>query len=157
MTPTTLLRQALQIKVLPKRRRLWGRWLYVAGMRLEDGSLLVVVTPDSPETAITDYAKRWQIETLFGCFKSRGFCLESTHLSDPQRLSKLLALLTLALCWAFRTGEWLHQLKPLKIKKHGRKHKSIFRYGFDHLRRIVLNLEQKFAQFRNALQFLSCT
>ena len=149
--------QPNQIKVLPKRRRLWGRWLYVAGMRLEDRSLLVVVTPDSPRTAITDYAKRWQIETLFGCLKSRGFCLESTHLSDPKRLSKLLALLTLALCWAFRTGEWLHQLKPLKIKKHGRKHKSIFRYGFDHLRRIVLNLEPQFAQFRHALQFLSCT
>jgi len=149
--------QPNQVKILAKRRRIWGRWLYVAAMRLEDGSLLVVVTSDSPETAIADYAKRWQIETLFGCFKSRGFCLESTHLLEPQRLSKLIALLTLALCWAFRTGEWLHSQKPLKIKKHGRKAKSIFRYGFDHLRTVFFHLEQKLADFRFSLQFLSCT
>lgn len=49
----------------------------------------VVATSDSPETAIADYAKRWEIETLFGCLKRRGFCLESTHLSDTERLSKL--------------------------------------------------------------------
>lgn len=61
------------------------------------------------------------IETLFGIFKTRGFCLESTHLKDSERLSKLLALLSLALCWVILTGECLHQLKPLTIKKHGRR------------------------------------
>lgn len=99
----------------------------------------------------------WGIETLFGIFKSRGFCLESTHLSDGERLNKLLALLSLALCWVFLTGEWLHQRQPLVVKKHGRRAKSLFRYGFDHLRHIVLNLEQKGDQFSQALQFLSCT
>jgi hypothetical protein len=131
--------------------------LYVAALRLEDNDLLIVVTPDSPETAIADYASRWGIETLFGIFKTRGFCLESTHFTDSERLSKLLALLTIALCWAFRTGQWLHEIKPLKLKKHGRKAKSIFRYGFDHLRRIVLNLELEADGFLNALKFLSCT
>jgi hypothetical protein len=146
-----------QTQVLTKRRRLWGRWLYVAAMRLEDNHLLIVVTPNSGQTAIPDYAARWGIETLFGTFKTRGFCLESTHFTDSERLSKLLALLTLALCWAFRTGQWLHQIKPLTIKKHGRKAKSLFRYGFDHLRAIVLNLEQKSDEFFNVLRFLSCT
>ncbi len=83
--------------------------------------------------------------------------LESTHFIDAERLSKLLAVLTLALCWAYRTGEWLAQLKPLKVKKHGRKAKSVFRYGFDHLRQIVLNLTQKHAQFKMVLKLLSCT
>ncbi|MBD1861441.1 transposase [Trichocoleus sp. FACHB-46] len=109
------------------------------------------------QTGITDYAKHWGIETLFGIFKSRGFCLESTHLSDGERLNKLLALLSLVLCWIFLTGEWLHQLKPLVVKKHGRRAKSLFRYGFDHLRHIVLNLEHKGDQFSEALQFLFCT
>lgn len=36
-----------------------------------------------------------------------------------------------------------HQLRPLTIKKHGRRAKSIFWYGFDHLCHIVFNLEQK--------------
>ncbi len=132
-----------QMSILPKRRRLWGYWVYVAALRLKDGQLLVVVTSESPEAAIADYAKRWNIETLFGCLKRRGFCLESTHLGDAQRLSKLLAVLTLALCWAYRTGDWLTQLKPLKLKKHGHKARSVFRYGFDYLRQMVLNLTDK--------------
>jgi hypothetical protein len=97
------------------------------------------------------------IETLFGIFKTRGFCLESTHLTDPQRLSKLIGLLSLALCWVVLTGEWLHQGKPLKIKTHGRRAKSLFRYGFDYLRNILMNLNQKMDDFLDILQFLSCT
>lgn len=118
---------------------------------------MVLATQSAPKSAITDYAKRWSIETLFGIFKTRGFCLESTHLVDSERLSKRLALLSLALCWVMLIGEWLQQLKPLTIKKHGRRAKSVFRYGFDHLRNIVLNLEQKLNDFWNVLQFLSCT
>lgn len=144
-------------KFLPKRRRLWGHWVYVSALRLVDGCLLIVASSDSPATALSDYAQRWQIETLFGCFKSRGFCLESTHLAKVERLSKLLALLTLALCWASITGEWLHSLKPLKIKKHGRKAKSLFRSGFDYLRTIFFNLDTKITEFHQVLQFLSCT
>lgn len=146
-----------EVKVLAKRRHLWGHWVDVAAMRLEDGSLLIVATADAPETALSDYAHRWGIETLFGIFKTRGFCLESTHLQDPERLSKLFALLTLALCWAFRTGQWLHQLKPLQVKKHRRRAKSMFRYGFDHLRSIVLDLDYKSDAFYEVLHFLSCT
>ncbi|KAM3112936.1 IS4 family transposase [Phormidesmis sp. 146-33] len=146
-----------QTKVLRHKRRLWGHWLYIAALRLADGSLLVVATQSAPHSAISDYAKRWGIETLFGIFKTRGFCLESTHLTDSKRLSKLLALLSLALCWVILTGEWLQQLKPLKVKKHGRRAKSIFRYGLDHLRTIVFNLEQKMNDFLQVLSFLSCT
>ena len=149
--------QVGQHKVLRHKRQLWGHWVSIAALRLEDGSLLVVATQTAPKSAISDYAKRWGIETLFGIFKTRGFCLESTHLTDSERLSKLLALLCLALCWVILTGEWLHQLKPLTIKKHGRRAKSIFRYGFDHLRNIVLNLDQKMDDFLDTIQFLSCT
>ena len=152
--------QDLQVgmhKVLRHKRQLWGHWVYIAALRLEDGSLLVVATQTAPKSAIADYAKRWGIETLFGIFKTRGFCLESTHLTDFERLSKLLALLSLALCWVVLTGEWLHQLKPLSVKKHGRRAKSIFRYGFDHLRNIVFNVEQKMDDFLGVLRFLSCT
>jgi hypothetical protein len=146
-----------QHQVLRHRRQIWGHWVYVAALRLEDGKFLIVVTNNRPRRAITDYAKRWAIETLFGCLKTRGFCLESTHLQDPERLSRMIALLTIALCWAFCTGQWLAQQRAISIKKHGRKAKSIFRYGFDHIRNIVLNLEQKMNDFLDVLQFLSCT
>ena len=50
------------------------------------------------------YALRWNIETLFGILITRGFCLEATHLTEQERLRKLLVLLTLVLCWSMQTG-----------------------------------------------------
>lgn len=146
-----------QHQILRQPRQVWGHWVYIAAMRLEDSSLLIVATSDAPHQAIVDYAQRWGIETLFGCLKTRGFCLESTHLQDPERLSRMFTLLTLALCWAFRTGEWLAQQKSILIKSHGRKAKSIFRHGLDHLRRIFFNLELFADDFLAVLRFLSCT
>jgi hypothetical protein len=116
-------------------------------------SFLIGVTAEHPHRAIADYAKRWFIETLFGCLKTRGFCLGSTHLKDLERLSRMIALLTIPLCWAFRTGEWLAAQKPIAIKKHGRKARSIFRYGFAPLRRTLLNLEQHVDEFLRLLTF----
>ena len=118
-------------------RRLWGREVYVAGMRLAGGDLLVVIAPQESAEMITEYAVRWEIETLFGCLKSRGFRMEQTHVTDPERLKRLVALLALAFSWAHVCGEWLTQAKPLRTKKHGRLQRSIFRHGFDHLRRIL--------------------
>lgn len=61
------------------------------------------------------------------------------------------------MCWAILMGQWLHEKTPLKIKKHGRKAKSIFRYGLDNLRSIVLDLDLKHDEFVHSLKFLSCT
>ena len=158
--PTKIVFSHLQIgqKSLLKRKRiLWGHQVYIGALRLQDNSLLTVISPSYCPTLIDDYAQRWGIETLFGIFKSRGFNLEDTHLIDSERLSRLFALLTIALCWAYRTGKWLSDHKPIVIKKHGRKAKSTFRYGFDHLRSIFLNLDESKADFLQSLQFLSCT
>jgi hypothetical protein len=142
---------------LKRRRTLWGHQVYLGALRLQDNSLLTIIAPVYCQSLIDDYAQRWGIETLFGIFKSRGFNLEDTHLIDSERLSRLFALLTIALCWAYRTGQWLSDEKPILIKTHGRKAKSIFRYGFDHLRSIFLNLDESEADFLQSLQFLSCT
>lgn len=138
--------------------RVWGCAVAVEGLRLPDGKLLVVIAPPDAASILSDYAKRWGIETLFGAFKTRGFCLESTHFTDPERLRKLFTLLTLALCWAMQTGLFLNQLHPIPIKKHGRKAKSLFRLGLDYLRHLVLNphpLHER--DFLQSLDFLSCT
>jgi hypothetical protein len=149
--------QAGQREILSGRRWVWGRQVYISALRLEDGELLVVISNDSPQTAISDYGKRWGIETLFGMFKTRGFCLESTHFTEQERLSKLLALMSLAMCWAMKIGQWLHFHSPLKIKKHGRLSKSVFRYGLDYLRSIVTDLDLKHDDFLHSLKLLSCT
>ena len=128
--PASIVFAHLQIgeqTVLSGKRWVWGRQVYVSALRLEDGELLIVISNDFPQKAIADYGLRWGIETLFGMFKTRGFNLESTHFSKQERLSKLFALMALAMTWAILLGEWLHEQKPLKIKNHGRKTKSIFR------------------------------
>jgi hypothetical protein len=138
--------------------RVWGQPVAVEGLRLDNGELLVVIGPAGENNLVADYALRWGIETLFGIFKTRGFCLESTHFTEAERLRKLIALLTLALCWTMRSGLFLHQLKPIALKKHGRRAKSLFRLGLDHLREIVLNPScHNERDFHRSLQFLSCT
>ena len=54
-----------------------------------------------------------------------------------------------------KTGEWLYQLKPIKIKKHGRLAKRVFRHGLEHLRSILIDLDLKHDKFFDSLQFLS--
>lgn len=114
-----------------------GCTLWISGMRLASGDYLIVVTPRYTPTAIQDYAIRWTIELLFGCLKSRGFNCEDTHLTKPERIQTLMALLALAFFWAYQTGQWKHKHQPLTLKKHGRKAKSIFRYGLDELRQSI--------------------
>jgi hypothetical protein len=145
--------------VLRGARLIWGHRWVVSGMRLPKSEYLIVVSERETASAITDYAKRWEVETLFGCLKSRGFCLEETHVADPARLKKLLALLALAFCWAHVVGEWLNEHQPLLIKKHGRLARSLFRYGLDHLRRILCKdvCKAERFEFRQVIKLLSCT
>lgn len=145
--------------VLKKARRVWGLEMWVCGMRLSSGEYLIVASSSYSARGIEEYGKRWEIETLFGCLKSRGFQLEETHVIEAERLKKLIALLALAFCWAHRVGEWLSEEKALKIKKHGRLSMSIFRSGLNHLRRILCNLSERLQRiaFQRVIQLLSCT
>jgi len=96
-------------RVLSGKRWVWGHRLYIVATRLEDGELLILATNHCPKTALADYRLRWGIETLFAALKTRGFNLKSTHFCHHERLSKLIALLALAFCWAMLTGLWQHQ------------------------------------------------
>jgi hypothetical protein len=141
------------------RRRVLGEEVSLMGMRTPEGEYVIVASSTETDEILSDYAHRWKIETLFGCLKSRGFCLEETHVTERQRLEKLLALLTVAFCWAYIAGEWLARTTPIKIKKHGRRAKSIFRHGFDYLRRILCNQDcpTKRFDFIRLCNLLSCT
>jgi hypothetical protein len=114
-------------RIIQGKRKLMGCELYLAGLRLSDGDLLIVATSESPEYAVITYGFRWEIETLFGCLKGRGFNFEDTHVTDIDRIKKIFVLLAIAFCWAHKTGEWQHAIKPIKIKKHGRPAVSLFR------------------------------
>lgn len=119
--------------VLSGKRKVGKHKLHIAALRLLDGELLIVVTDRCPKDAIKIYGLRWEIETLFGCLKTRGFCFEDTHITNQARLKKMVAVLAIAFCWAHKTGEWRNDWEPIKVKNHGRKLKSIFRHGLDYL------------------------
>ncbi len=141
------------------QRRVLGEEVSLMGMRTTEGEYVIVASNAESDQILTDYALRWKIETLFGCLKSRGFCLEETHVTEKERLEKLLALLRVADCWAYMAGVWLAVTRPIKIKKHGRKAVSIFRHGFDYLRRILCNQDctaNRF-DFIKLCNLLSCT
>ncbi len=106
----------------------------------QEDEFVIVVTTGRPSRALMTYAERWEIETLFGSLKSRGFNFEATHLGDRERIERLVAVLALAFVWAYLLGIWLHeQVKAIKLKRHGRRARSLFRYGLDHLREVLLN------------------
>ncbi|QQS54128.1 MAG: IS4 family transposase [Candidatus Competibacteraceae bacterium] len=142
--------------VLSGQRTVWGHSLYVIGLKMANGEFVILATQEQPETALETYKERWPIETLFICLKTRGFDLESTHITDPQRLEKWMAFLAIAFSWAHIIGEWRHEIKPIKIKKHGRPTQSLFRYGLDYLRSCLFHHQESARQyaFHQALESL---
>jgi Transposase DDE domain len=131
-----------QILVIPEARQMWGMKLFLSGCYLGQGEWLLLVAPEFSDNPNQEYQKRWGIETLFGALKSRGFNLEDTRLKEPERISRLLALLALAFTWAFVVGQWQAVVKELKLKKHGYPPKSVFRLGLNMLCRLVTNFER---------------
>ncbi|CAE6872621.1 IS4 family transposase ISMmg3 [Paraburkholderia aspalathi] len=65
----------------------------------------IIAMGQQPNRAsVLDYGARWSIEPMFSDFKTRGFCLESTHLQAPDRLDRLLLIMTLAMYWCVHAG-----------------------------------------------------
>ncbi len=105
----------------------------------ENTALFSVATDQPPEDAFKIDGIRWEIETLFGCLKGRGFHFEDTHVTDRERIRKIFALLAIAFCWAHKTGEWQQEIQPIKIKEHGRPAVSLFRKGLDYIVNAIIN------------------
>lgn len=120
--------------MLRKSRNIKGLPVYLSGLRLPTGELLIVASNQRLSKPIETYRLRWQIEVLFQSLKGRGFQMESTRLTQYYRIKKMVALLAIGFCWAHKTGEWrAAAIKPIKLKNHGRPEKSLFRYGLDYL------------------------
>jgi hypothetical protein len=147
-----------RILVMPVARRMWGMDLYLSGCYLGKGEYLILVSAHYIYNPAQQYKKRWGIETLFGALKSRGFNLEDTHLKDPERLNRLIALLAIAFTWAFIVGQWQANINQLTLKNHGYPPKSIFRLGLNILCRLVTNLEHcDLFLWYKVIRLLSCS
>ena len=118
--------------------------------------LEVIVSYFNPEQALDRYGLRWQIETCFKAMKSSGFNIEDTHLVHLDRIEKLFGVMMIAYTWAYLVGD--HEDKHhcrIRTKTHGRKEKSIVKYGLDLIAR-YLNNSLCVTNF-DYLKKLSCT
>jgi Transposase DDE domain len=119
---------------LPETCQVWNSVTNISGLRLKDGTLLILITNIEGADSLELYRMRWQIETLFGCLKTRGFNMEDTKMTNPRKIKLLTAILALTFAWSYKTGHWCNRnLKTLRLKKHGRLEQSYFRYGLNHI------------------------
>jgi hypothetical protein len=136
-----------------------GQLCYLSGSKVKNKKgmpeLQIIVSFNKPDQAQEAYQERWQIETAFRALKTSGFNIEDTHLTDLDRVAKLLALVMVAFVWAYKAGIYLNKIRPIKIKKHGRRAKSLFKYGLTYLAKVLFSNDLD--EFRNCCKFLSCT
>jgi len=71
--------------------------------------LYLVSNLATAEEACRLYEKRFRIETFFSDQKSRGFHIHKSHISDVQRLSRLLIAACLAYIWIVYLGSICEQ------------------------------------------------
>lgn len=69
-----------------------------------DEYLIICSNVHNPNHVFDTYKTRWNIEMLFKYLKSAGFNLEDTHMRDPERLEKLMSLLSVATIMCFKTS-----------------------------------------------------
>jgi hypothetical protein len=144
----------------PKIIKLGTQLCYISGCRtgIKNGKreYLIIISFNKPEKAQFNYKQRWQIETCFKAMKSSGFDIEKTHLNDIDRIGKLTLLIMTAFVWCYRVGIYLDQnVKKIKIKKHGRKAKSLFKYGLSHINEVLSNSMNQ--DYIGIMKLMSCT
>ena len=74
--------------------------------------------------------------------------MEDTHIINKDKVEKIIFILVIAFCWAYRIGELLIKEKPTLVKKHGRKAKSIFREGLDLIQQAILRIATNAQNFK---------
>lgn len=141
---------------IPQKVVIYKQMLYIGGKRLPDGDYFILISNFEPVEAQEEYAQRWSIEKLFNKFKTRGFDLEVTHMTDLEKLAKLIGLVSIALIWSFLAGEELKRTCRIKIFEMGKRVKSSFDLGIKYLRNILINYTIRTSEIFNLIKLLSC-
>lgn len=110
----------------------------IGSKEAEDPFLILATSGIDPSEASRLYRRRWSIETMFAALKSRGFDLEETQVTGPDRIQNLIGLLALTFTWARLIGKLrIRREGPPPRKSNGHRQWSVFRYGLDALTSIL--------------------
>ncbi|HRD49093.1 MAG: transposase [Candidatus Competibacter sp.] len=104
-----------------------GAWLYDSGVKTNLGILHEkghkepwMIARDTVPSRYTplDYGLRWGIESMFSDFKSRGFGLMQSQIKLPERMERLILVMSIALYWAVSCGMFAqHQAAESGLKR----------------------------------------
>ena len=101
--------------------------------------LYLVTSMELAADAVDWYRQRFRIETFFSDQKSRGFHLHKSHLSCPERLSRLLIACCLAYIWLVFLGAAVASRvgSRRQVHRRGRRDLSLFQLGIAWLERCL--------------------
>lgn len=139
------------VRELMERTAVYGEIMRVVATRSPAGDLVIIATDFSVWDTFVLYRLRWSVECTFASLKSRGFDLERTGITLPERLERLFGLVVLAWLSCLRIGVWLAEAKPVKMLKHGRKAVSFVQYGCEHLQNALRWQTSELATFLRLL------
>jgi len=93
--------------------------LYLGGIKATKSKEALILVSDHKmdKETLSTYKKRWEIETLFGALKSKGFNFEESKLTEGYKIEKLMAFLSIAFVWSILAGDYREIEKPIPIKK----------------------------------------
>lgn len=101
---------------------------------------LLATNLNNPQVVVRAYRKRMWIEEMFGDLKGNGFDLESTHLRNFLRLSRLTLAIVFLYVWLIAFGsQIIKNGKRFLVDRSDRRDYSIFRIGRNMVERILSN------------------
>ena len=80
---------------------------------------IIAMDAHPSQYTVLDYGMRWGIENMFSDFKSRGFGLMQSHIQKPERLERLILIMSIALYWAISCGMFAEQQDIASGSKKG--------------------------------------
>jgi len=81
------------------------------------GSPDIAMSAEPSYLSTLEYSRRWGIEPMFSDVKSRRFGIQDTQIQYPDRLGRLILVMSLALYWAISTGMWDAAENPTPAEK----------------------------------------
>lgn len=143
-------------------RRAFDNRLYISARKNLKNEFVFLVSNIQLQDPFATYKKRWNIELMFGKFKSLGFNLEATHLTKLSRLSALMLIIGIAYTCSCKIGQFYdNHIKQYHhklligcdgIAKEERLQYSKFNVGFNLLKNLINNRLFAGAAASNLLQ-----
>ena len=126
-----------EVRSVFEKAWVYGTWMRVVVTLSPAGDRVIVASDLSVLDTLFTYKQRWGVECTFSAMKTRGLGLEDTHMTAPDRLSRLFGLLCIVLAWMVRVGEAAQELDPPTPDNRGRKARSTARTGWTLLSQAV--------------------